>query len=403
MRAFDYVRGDGVQDVIELLAAADDGAVRPLAGGTDLLTLMKADLVTPQELVDIKRLGDLPGGIEETAQGVALGALTTLAEIEQNPLLGERYRVLAEAAAVAATPQLRNMATLGGNLLQRPRCWYFRNTLFHCWLKGGDECQAYDGENQQHALYGGGPCYAVHPSDLPQALLALDAQVRLRGPQGERTLPIADFYALPTPERRSETTIAPNELILAVELPGLPSGTRSIYLKAMDRKVWAFALVSVAARLQVEEGVITDTRLVLGGVAPIPWRATAAEGELLGQPPTAATFTRAAEAALAGAELFEEWHNATATAIDGQHLILDAVGDKAARQATLGCRADKTGGKGDDLAKEIAIGQSHGKGIRCTVRKAADGQARRAHGVKAKDLGQRRIQREDVDAIVVDQ
>jgi xanthine dehydrogenase YagS FAD-binding subunit len=302
MRSFDYVRAEGVQGVIELLAGDGDGTVRPLAGGTDLLTLMKADLIAPQELVDIKRLGDLPGGIEESAQGVTLGALTTLAEIEQSGLLGERYRVLAQAAAVAATPQLRNMATLGGNLLQRPRCWYFRNSLFHCWLKGGDECQAYDGQNQQHALFGGGPCYAVHPSDLPQALLALDAQVHLRGPQGERTVPIADFYALPTAERRRETTIAPDELILAVEIPKLPGGTRSTYLKAMDRKVWAFALVSVAARLRVEAGVVTDARLVLGGVAPIPWRATAAEGELIGHAPTAERFTRAAEAALAGAE-----------------------------------------------------------------------------------------------------
>ena len=235
---------------------------------------------------------------------MTLGALATLTEIETSPLLKERYPALAEAAAVAATPQLRNMTTIGGNLLQRPRCWYFRNPRFYCWLKGGDDCPARDGENQFHALFGGGPCVAVHPSDLAPALVALEAEVRLRGAGGERVVPLADFYALPTDDRRTETVIRGDELVLSVRIPPLPAGTRSTYLKAMDRKVWAFALVGVAAVVRLAAGGgrrIEHARLVLGGVAPIPWRVTAAEQALIGAEPTGEAFARAAEAALAEA------------------------------------------------------------------------------------------------------
>jgi xanthine dehydrogenase YagS FAD-binding subunit len=297
-----------VEQTVQLLGEDGDGLARPLAGGTDLLMLMKADIVTPARLIDIKRLDELPSSIEETGQGVTLGALTTLAEIETSALLQARYPLLAEAAAVAATPQLRNMATLGGNLLQRPRCWYFRSPHFHCWLKGGEECQAYDGENQLHALFGGGPCYAVHPSDLAPALLALDAEVRLRGPQGERSLSLADFFALPAPFRRHETTIGQDELVISVYLPPLPTHARSTYLKAMDRKVWAFALVGVAAILRIEQARIADARIVLSGVAPIPWRVRAAEQVLVGVEATAGHFAHAAKVALAGAEMLH--HNA---------------------------------------------------------------------------------------------
>jgi xanthine dehydrogenase YagS FAD-binding subunit len=193
------------------------------------------------------------------------------------------------------------MATVGGNLLQRPRCWYFRHEHLNCWLKGGEECPAYAGQNQLHALFGGGPCYAVHPSDLAPALLALDAQVRLRGSAGERMIPLEELFALPVADRRTETTIAPDELLTALVLPPLAAGTHSLYLKAMDRKVWSFALVSVAARLRVVQGRIEEARLVLGGVAPIPYRVAAAEALLVGQSTSEETFTRAAEAALAGA------------------------------------------------------------------------------------------------------
>lgn len=298
MRPFAYSRANSVDEAIDLLTSAQNGEIRPLAGGTDLLTLMKADIVEPGHLVDVKRLDELPRGIEETGNGVTLGALTTLAEIEKSDLLQRRYPLLAEAAGLAATPQLRNMATLGGNLLQRPRCWYFRNPHFHCWLQGGDECQARDGQNQFHALFGDSPCVAVHPSDLAGALLAVDAEVRLRGADGERTLPLVNFFAEPSADRRRETVLREDELIVSIHLPDLSSSTRSTYIKAMDRKVWAFALVGVAAVLRLDGERIDHARLVLNGVAPIPWRAEAAERALIGQRPDDAIFARAADLAL---------------------------------------------------------------------------------------------------------
>jgi xanthine dehydrogenase YagS FAD-binding subunit len=316
MRPFEYVSPTTVDEALALLGQDGDSAPRPLAGGTDLLTLMKADIAAPSRLVNLKRLSEVPSGIKETDQGVTLGALTPLVDLETNLMIQQRYPVLAEAAAVAATPQLRNTATLGGNLLQRPRCWYFRNAHWHCWLKGGEACPAYEGENQLHALFGGGPCYAVHPSDIAPALLALDATVLLRGRDGERTLPLAEFFAVPVAERRTETVVLSDEILLAVHIPSLPDGTRSTYLKAMDRKVWAFALVGVAAvlRLGAEDGPsgpaptqsrqqrIEAARLVLSGVAPIPWRVMAAEQVLIGTRVSEALFARAAEVALAAAE-----------------------------------------------------------------------------------------------------
>lgn len=308
MRAFDYTSAGSVDEVIGLLGTNGDGTVRPLAGGTDLLTLMKGEIASPERLVDIKRATGLNGDIKETGDGLVVGALATLAAIETNPRVKERYPAFAEAAANAATPQLRNMATLGGNLLQRPRCWYFRNAAIPCWLKGGDTCPAHDGENRLHALFGGGPCAAVHPSDPAAALLALDASVRLRGVAGERAVPLADFFALPTDGHRVETTIHPDEVLLDVRIPAPVAGMRSTYLKAMDRKVWAFALVSVAAAIRVENGRIADARIVLGGVAPIPWRCRNAERTLIGAEPGAELFDRAADVALDDATPLQ--HNA---------------------------------------------------------------------------------------------
>jgi xanthine dehydrogenase YagS FAD-binding subunit len=300
MRPFDYVRPETMAEAFTLLGQ-EAGGVRVLAGGTDLLPLMKTDLTAPERLMDIKRLDQMPRDIAATAEEVTLGALTTLTAIETHALIQERYTLLAEAAALAATPQLRNMATLGGNLLQRPRCWYFRHPHIDCWLKGSDTCPAKDGQNQLHALFGAGPCYAVHPSDLAPALLALEADVRLMGPVEERRLPLAEFFVCPEPERRLEVTKDEDELLLAVHLPPLPAGTRSTYLKAMDRKTWAFALVGVAAAMHMEAQTVTDVRLVLSGVAPIPWRLTAAETVLVGHTISEERVTQAAEQALSGA------------------------------------------------------------------------------------------------------
>ncbi len=299
MQTFDYLR---LADVAETIAHLGPTQQRqPLAGGTDLLTLMKADLATPSELIDLKRLPDLPRGISSTQEQTEIGALTTLTEVEYDPHIATHYPALTAAVAQAATPQLRNRATIGGNLLQRPRCWYFRNAQFHCWLKGGDQCHARDGQNQFHALFGGGPCYATHPSDLATALLALDAQVRIQTATGEQTRSLADFYALPTDERRCEHQLDAQSLITAIILPAA-TNQRSLYLKAMDRKVWAFALVGVAAVVQLENARVTQARLVLGGVAPIPWRLTEAEQSLLGHELSSERIELAAAIALATAE-----------------------------------------------------------------------------------------------------
>jgi xanthine dehydrogenase YagS FAD-binding subunit len=305
MRPFEYTSAPTLDAALDILSLTNDGAIRPLAGGTDLLTLMKADIVTPDHLVDIKRASGLTSGIEEMSNGVRIGALTSLTELETHPLIRERYTALSEAAAIAATPQLRNMATIGGNMLQRPRCWYYRNPLFHCWLKGGDTCHARDGQNRQHAIVGDSPCVATHPSDPATALLALDASLTIRGSSGERQISLADFFTLPTDDHRVETSLQPGELILSIDLPA--TSARSTFVKAMDRKAWAFALVSVAVSVAVADGKFTDARVVLGGVAPIPWRAEAAEQALIGSTPDAATFDCAAEAALADAQPLE--HN----------------------------------------------------------------------------------------------
>jgi xanthine dehydrogenase YagS FAD-binding subunit len=328
MRTFEYARASTVDDAPGLVEGehSHQNGSRFLAGGTDLLTLMKADVVRPSLLVDLKRTEGLPRGIEETENGLTLGALFTLAEIERHPSIAERYRALSEAVRLAATPQLRNMATIGGNLLQRPRCWYYRSSLFHCWLKGGTECQARDGENQHHALFGESPCVASHPSDPASALMALGATVRLRGSSGERTLSVEELFAEPTEERRTETTIRPDELLLDVSLPAPAAGARSTYLKAMDRKVWAFALVGVAAMLRLDGRTVAEARIVLSGVAPIPWRAHAAEQELTGQDVTPERIACAAERALEGARPLE--HNGYKVPL-AQNLVHRALTDLA--------------------------------------------------------------------------
>jgi xanthine dehydrogenase YagS FAD-binding subunit len=301
LRPFAYDRPATIADTIALLGD-DSAAARPLAGGTDLLTLMKGNIVAPERLVDIKRLTDLTDEIAVTEGGLEIGALATLAEIETDPLVTGLAPALAQAAGLAATPQLRHMATLGGNLLQRPRCWYFRNAQIPCWLKGGDDCPARDGENQLHALFGESPCVAVHPSDPATALAALDAEIVVRGPSGERIVPVAAFFQEPDDERRTENSLDYGELITTVRIPTQPEGARSTYLKAMDRKVWAFALVGVAASLAVTDGAISHARVVLGGVANTPRRSPEAEQVLIGSEPKEAAFARAADLALTGAQ-----------------------------------------------------------------------------------------------------
>ncbi|HEU5344474.1 MAG TPA: FAD binding domain-containing protein [Ktedonobacterales bacterium] len=282
MRAFEHRTVASAEEAVAALQSGDAGAASLIAGGADLLSLMKADLAAPTQIIDLKPARALQG-IQIGPDGATrIGALTTLAEIERDAGLAERLPILPAAVRDAATPQLRNMATVGGNLMQRNRCWYFRGP-YECWLKGGDQCFARDGQNKYAAIFDDGPCVAAHPSDLAPALLALEASVEVVGPSGVRTLALSDLISAPTAERRRETTLGPAEVIVAVMIPAQPTGARGVYLKLMDRQAWAYALVSAAAQVTLADGHVARARLALGGVANAPRRALAAEAVVEGQ------------------------------------------------------------------------------------------------------------------------
>jgi xanthine dehydrogenase YagS FAD-binding subunit len=299
MRSFEHVNASDIQTAIALLREPHTEAI---AGGTDLLGELKARLRSPKRLVNIKTLSELHEISYSPQAGLRIGALVKLAQIEQHPAIRERFSLLAQAASSAATPQLRNMGTVGGNLCQKPRCWYYRNKLFHCWLKGGDTCFAEDGENKYHAILGADRCHAVHPSDLAPALMALDATIRVVGPDLDGEISLAELYTKPTESHRQMTILGPGELITEIRVPTPKGDSRGVYLKAMERQSWSFALVSVAAHLRREGDHIADARIVLGGVAAIPWRAKDSEKILIGQRFSEELAERAAEAAVAGAQ-----------------------------------------------------------------------------------------------------
>src|SRR6266576_210903 len=276
-----------------------------LGGGTNLIDLMKMGVETPNELVDINRLS--LAQIEELPdKRVRIGALARNSDVAEHELIRTRYPFLTEALLSGASPQLRNLATVGGNLLQRTRCYYFYDPVFSACnkRKPGSGCGALEGYNRIHAILGQSEqCIATHPSDMCVALAALDAIVRVRGPKGEREIKFDDFHRLPgnTPER--DTNLASDELIIAVDLPAMPFAARSHYLKVRDRASYAFALVSVAAALDLGPNKkINAVRVALGGVAHKPWRANAAEKELIGKEANEKTFRAAAEAELAPAK-----------------------------------------------------------------------------------------------------
>ena len=233
MKPFAYDRAVNLEDALTRIGA--DGEVPTMmAGGTDLLTLLKADIASPAALIDIKRIDDLAGGIAFGDEETTIGALTTLTAIERNPGIRERYQALSDAVGLAASPQIRNRATIGGNLLQRPRCWYYRSAHVQCWLNGGDTCYAREGENALHALFDVSPCVAVHPSDPAAALIALGAEVTLRSSTGERRAEAEQLFAPPDHDRRTEHLLARDEIVMAIHLPAIQ--TQSVYLKAMDRE-----------------------------------------------------------------------------------------------------------------------------------------------------------------------
>lgn len=299
--SFDYVRARSTEEAVEELARPGTHAH---AGGTDLLGCLRDQVFAADRLVSLSRLEELRGVRETAGGGLRIGALTTLTEIAENALVRERYPGLARAASDVASPQLRHQGTLGGNLCQRPRCWYFRGE-FHCAKKGGETCYAVDGENRYHCIFGGGPCYIVHPSDTAPMLVALGASLRTAGPGGGRTVPLAEFFQLPADNLEGETVLGRGELVTDVLLPPSP-GLRSSYRKVRERGAWDFALASVALAVRLDGRRVDATRVVLGGVAPIPWRSEAAEAAILGKELDRGTAAAAAAAAVEGAEPLEQ-------------------------------------------------------------------------------------------------
>jgi len=313
---FDYTLATTLDDAI---GAGGRPSTHYVAGGTTLIDLMKLNVETPAHLVDINSLGnadaslaqvsDLPGG------GIRLGALARMSDVAWDSRVRGRYPMLSQSLLLAASGQLRNMASMGGNVLQRTRCPYFRDTATPCNKREpGSGCSALHGFNRSHAILGTSEhCIATHPSDLAVALVALDAVVRVRGgPQGgrvaERTIPFAEFHVLPGAHPEHETTLRHGELITAIDVPALSFATRSLYLKVRDRASYAFALASAAVALDLRGGTIRRARIALGGVGTKPWRSHEAEHALAGKAATPATFAAVADIALRGAVTHQ--HNA---------------------------------------------------------------------------------------------
>jgi xanthine dehydrogenase YagS FAD-binding subunit len=304
MLAFDYARADAPGDAIAKAQAAAEAKF--LGGGTNLVDLMRETIERPRALVDVTGLST---EIAEQADGsVLLGGAATNTAVAESLLIRERYPLVARAILAGASAQIRNMATVAGNLLQRTRCAYFYDDEGSRCNKRvpGQGCDAIGGFNRIHAILGASPsCVATHPSDLCVALVALDALVHLEGPEGRRVVPLEDFHRLPGDQPQIETVLRPHELITGVELPAATANLPSTYRKVRDRASYAFALVSVAAALTVENGTITQARVALGGVAHKPWRARIAEAALTGQPATEDVFVAAAELELKAAQPLE--------------------------------------------------------------------------------------------------
>jgi len=298
---FAYERaGDAAQAVAAMVA--DPGAMF-LGGGTNLVDHMRLGVATPERLIDVTRLPF--DRVEETPDGgVRIGANVRNSDLAAHPLIRAHYPALSQALLSGASGQLRNMATTAGNLLQRTRCVYFQNVDTPCnKRRPGSGCSAVGGYTRYHAILGASEhCIAVHPSDMAVAMVALDATVVVLGPSDERHIPLVDFHRLPGDEPDRDTVLRHGELITAVALPALPLAAHSLYRKVRDRRSFAFALVSVAAALQVRDGAVADVRIAFGGVAHKPWRARRAEETLRGQPATPEQFARAADAELSSAQ-----------------------------------------------------------------------------------------------------
>lgn len=305
MKAFQYVSAANEREAVAALGA-ERGRVLPMAGGMDLLGLMKDYIVSPERIVSLR---NLDAAITVAGQaGLRVGAACKLADLAGNPDVRKLYPALASAAGEVGTPQIRNMGTVGGNLMQRPRCWYFRNEEFHCLKKGGSRCYAVEGENQYHAIFGDGPCYIVHPSSLAVPLIAYGARVRVAGPSGAREIDLGELYQMPNQNLYGETVLQPNEIVTHVivpspgslaQVPGGQARSATFEVRLKQSHDWPLAMASV--NLVVDDGTVRFARIVMGAVAPVPWRVQAAERVLVGKPLSEGAALEAAAAAVAGA------------------------------------------------------------------------------------------------------
>ncbi|MXZ74159.1 MAG: xanthine dehydrogenase family protein subunit M [Gemmatimonadetes bacterium] len=296
MQNFSYVNATSIEQVPSLLGRSWDDAV-VMAGGTDLVGEMKDYAAVPKRVVNLKSIEGLDY-IRQDDAGMRIGALTTLTDVLDNGAVSQEYPVLHQAVSVIASPQIRNMATLAGNILQRPRCWYYRSEDFPCLKKGGARCYAVGGVNTYHAIFGSGPSYIVHPSDAAPALMALGASVNIHGPRGANEVAMDDFFTMPEMNIRRENILRPNEIVTEITIPKPEANSKGMFLKVRERESIDFALVSLAAQMTVVNGTCERASLVLGGVAPVPWRALEAEDYLRGRRITEARAESAAEAAV---------------------------------------------------------------------------------------------------------
>ena len=300
MKAFTNANARDLTQAITLIRQARDAhrSVAVAGGGSDLLGMMKEGLIAPEVVVHLRSIKSHDR--VTVKNGATIGGQTTLDTIAASAAIRRDYRVLAEAAESVATPQIRNVATIAGNVCQRPWCWYYRNG-FACLKNGGTTCYSVSGENEFHAIFGGGPSYIVHPSDTAPALVALDATFRIVGPGGERRVAAAEFFTLPTVDASRENVLKDGEVLAEIVLPARGAGSRSTYHKILDREAWTHAVVSAAVVLDMNQDVCRSARVVLGGVAPIPWRLPEVEKLLAGKRITPEVAAAAGEAAVAGA------------------------------------------------------------------------------------------------------
>jgi xanthine dehydrogenase YagS FAD-binding subunit len=312
MKAFEWSTPSSVDEAVKLLAevSADDESesARPMSGGQDLLTTMKERILVPKRVVNLKTIQGLDGIDGDGDKGLKIGALAKLHEIESHPEIVKSFPALAQAAHSIATVQLRNLGTIGGNICQRPRCWYFRLPHVVCLKKGGDTCYSEKGQNKYNAILGGGPSFIVHPSDLATVLMALDATITINGPKGPRDVPIGKFFVLPSENASVENVLEDAEIVTQIQIPASAFAARSAYIKFKERSSLDFAMVAAAAAVDIgPDQTVRQARLVLGAVAPIPWRVPKAEDALVGKPLSDDTILAACEAALEGAAPLE--HN----------------------------------------------------------------------------------------------